>query len=159
MSYYWVFLCGRRTPMLNSTTDFEIYYIFLKQLSTKENLKEKIKNCFDTKIRKFAFFEFNLFLKLCSRNFVNNCFKKIINFIFENKLIYLCEHYVSLWKKKMPEDAFILRSETRRFKGQPLIFKFILIWAVKPKFLQLYSCSILQNFRDLNPFGIFYLVS
>jgi len=41
-------------------------------------------------------------------------------------------------KKKMPEDAFTLRSETRRFKRQPLIFKFMLIWAVKPKFLQLY---------------------
>jgi len=30
-------------------------------------------------------------------------------------------------KKKMPENAFTLRSETRRFKGQPLIFKFMLI--------------------------------
>jgi len=28
---------------------------------------------------------------------------------------------------------------------------------VKPKFLQLYSRLILQNFQDLNPFGISYL--
>jgi len=31
-----------------------------------------------------------------------------------------------LERKKMPEDAFTLRSETRRFREQPLIFKFML---------------------------------